>query len=144
MKILCLSIAKIPEVFFCLKESNAVAGSFLMAGPIRRNCPLMHQKQEYDMMGLKNVGTKLEFNDDHGDHPRPLPTIKELKNATDITERKGAASWDYDEEKVCWMWKKPAPHSRTQADSAYSGDGKRRCKIPSIQERLLKDLHVNS
>ncbi|CAL5395881.1 unnamed protein product [Camellia sinensis] len=148
---LCVScrkgIAKIPEVFFCLKESNAVAvramlycliNCFLMAGPIRRNCPLMHQKQEYDMMGLKNVGTKLEFNDDHGDHPRPLPTIKELKNATDITERKGAASWDYDEEKVCWMWKKPAPHSRTQADSAYSGDGKRRCKIPSIQERLLK------
>ncbi|THG19667.1 hypothetical protein TEA_024680 [Camellia sinensis var. sinensis] len=149
---LCVScrkgIAKIPEVFFCLKESNAVAvramlycliNCFLMAGPIRRNCPLMHQKQEYDMMGLKNVGTKLEFNDDHGDHPRPLPTIKELKNATDITERKGAASWDYDEEKVCWMWKKPAPHSRTQADSAYSGDGKRRCKIPSIQERLLKE-----
>ncbi|KAF5953371.1 hypothetical protein HYC85_006227 [Camellia sinensis] len=37
-----------------------------------------------------------DLSDDHGDHPRPLPTIKELKNATDITERKGAASWDYD------------------------------------------------
>jgi hypothetical protein len=31
-----------------------------------------------------------------GDLPRPLPKIKELQGATDITERKGSPSWDYD------------------------------------------------
>ncbi|KAI8021332.1 E3 ubiquitin-protein ligase ORTHRUS 2 [Camellia lanceoleosa] len=124
-------------------------------GPIRRNCPLMHEiGVRYDgiekcwhiagIRGFKvcryllfNVTTLLPHEqgfDDHGDHPRPLPTIKESKNATDITERKGA------EEKVCWMWKKPALHDKRQVDSAYSGDGKRRCKIPSIQERLLKEF----
>jgi len=35
------------------------------------------------------------LSDDHGDHPRPLPKIKELQGATDITERKGRPSWDY-------------------------------------------------
>ena len=38
----------------------------------------------------------LIFSDDHGDRPRPLPKIKELQGATDITERKGRPSWDYD------------------------------------------------
>ena len=36
------------------------------------------------------------FSDLHGDLPRPLPKIDELKGATDITERKGSPSWDYD------------------------------------------------
>lgn len=36
------------------------------------------------------------FSDDHGDWPRPLPDIKELKSATDITERKESPFWDYD------------------------------------------------
>lgn len=34
--------------------------------------------------------------DEHGDRPRALPPIKELKGATDMTERKGAPAWDYD------------------------------------------------
>lgn len=34
--------------------------------------------------------------DDCGDRPRPLPLIEELKDAIDLTERKGAPSWDYD------------------------------------------------
>ena len=34
--------------------------------------------------------------DDRGDRPRPLPKIVELQDATDITERKGRPSWDYD------------------------------------------------
>ena len=38
----------------------------------------------------------LIFSDEIGDRPRPFPVIKELKNATDITERKGDAAWDYD------------------------------------------------
>lgn len=38
----------------------------------------------------------LEFSDEHGDRPRPLPVIKELKNATDVTVRKETSAWDYD------------------------------------------------
>ncbi|XP_057507883.1 E3 ubiquitin-protein ligase ORTHRUS 2-like [Actinidia eriantha] len=83
--------------------------------------------------------------DDHGDHPRPLPTIPELKNATDITERKGVACWDYDEEKVSWLWKKSPPESRKQVDSGHV-DGKSTTKVRrhkpalSIQEKLLKEF----
>ena len=42
--------------------------------------------------------TQLVFNlsDEHGDRPRPLPAISELKKATDITERKEGPSWDFD------------------------------------------------
>jgi E3 ubiquitin-protein ligase UHRF1 len=38
----------------------------------------------------------MKCSDDHGDRPRPLPVIKEIKDAIDITERKGSPSWDYD------------------------------------------------
>lgn len=31
-----------------------------------------------------------------GDRPRELPKIKELKDAVDVTERKGDPSWDFD------------------------------------------------
>lgn len=34
--------------------------------------------------------------EEHGDRPRPLPAIKELKNATDITVRKETPAWDFD------------------------------------------------
>ncbi|XP_059633421.1 E3 ubiquitin-protein ligase ORTHRUS 2-like [Cornus florida] len=83
--------------------------------------------------------------DDHGDLPRPLPIIKELKNATDITERKGTPSWDYDEEKGCWMWKKSPPESRKRADNGNLEDGKRtkvrrQTQPMSITERLLKEF----
>lgn len=36
------------------------------------------------------------YSDTHGDRPRPLPAIEELKGAKDVTERKGAPAWDYD------------------------------------------------
>lgn len=36
------------------------------------------------------------YSDDHGDLPRPLPLIKELKHAIDISDRKETPSWDYD------------------------------------------------
>ncbi|MCL7051694.1 hypothetical protein MKW94_011369, partial [Papaver nudicaule] len=52
------------------------------------------------------------ISDEHGDRPRPLPVIKELKQATDITVRKAQPSWDYDEEEGCWKWKKSPPLSR--------------------------------
>ncbi|KAM5568364.1 E3 ubiquitin-protein ligase ORTHRUS 2-like [Rosa sericea] len=64
--------------------------------------------------------------DVHGDRPRPLPFIKELNKATDITERKGSPSWDYDEEKECWLWKKPPPLSKQPVeDSGDAEEGKK-------------------
>lgn len=39
---------------------------------------------------------ELNCSDEHGDRPRPLPIIQELKKATDITERKESPAWDYD------------------------------------------------
>ncbi|KAL8126970.1 E3 ubiquitin-protein ligase ORTHRUS 2-like isoform X1 [Apium graveolens] len=50
--------------------------------------------------------------DEHGDRPRPLPTVKELKGAIDIFERSESPSWDYAEEDNVWKWKKPPPASQ--------------------------------
>ncbi|KAL3500952.1 hypothetical protein ACH5RR_035401 [Cinchona calisaya] len=81
----------------------------------------------------------------HGDRPRPLPSIKELKDAIDITTRKGSPSWDYDEEKCCWIWKKAPPESRVQVDDECDEEGNntrkvRRQKKLSMKERLLKEF----
>ncbi|KAK1408734.1 hypothetical protein QVD17_40748 [Tagetes erecta] len=84
--------------------------------------------------------------DENGDRPRPLPTIKELKEASDVTERKGPPSWDYNEEKACWLWKVPPPESRKQADRRDVGDGtqtrivRRKTQMMSVSERLLKEF----
>lgn len=45
---------------------------------------------------VNNFLFDLHCSDEQGDHPRPLPVIKELKHATDITIRKQSPSWDYD------------------------------------------------
>nr|XP_043607778.1 E3 ubiquitin-protein ligase ORTHRUS 2-like [Erigeron canadensis] len=84
--------------------------------------------------------------DDNGDRPRPLPSISELKSATDVTERKGTPSWDYDEEKTCWLWKIPAPRSRKHTNNRDPDDGSgtrkasRRKAQMSVSERLLKEF----
>ncbi|KAM0002855.1 putative [histone H3]-lysine(4) N-trimethyltransferase chromatin regulator PHD family [Helianthus debilis subsp. tardiflorus] len=84
--------------------------------------------------------------DEIGDRPRPLPNIKELKEATDVTERKSPPSWDYDEEKGCWLWKIPPPDSRKRASTVDAGDGtqtktvRRKTHIMSVSERLLKEF----
>ncbi|KAL9349640.1 hypothetical protein Peur_056895 [Populus x canadensis] len=85
--------------------------------------------------------------DVQGDRPRPLPVIKELKNAIDITERKGSPSWDYEDDKSCWMWKKPPPASKKRvADSVGPEDGKviriikRQKTNISVREKLLKEF----
>ncbi|XWS68734.1 hypothetical protein CRYUN_Cryun04dG0117100 [Craigia yunnanensis] len=80
--------------------------------------------------------------DIHGDHPRPLPAIKELKNAIDLTERQGSPSWDYDEVKSCWIWKKPPPCSRKQVDGGNIVEGKKRraMKKLSAREKLLEEF----
>ncbi|KAH9705677.1 E3 ubiquitin-protein ligase ORTHRUS 2 [Citrus sinensis] len=74
--------------------------------------------------------------DDHGDHPRPLPEIPELKNALDITKRKERPSWDFDELDGCWKWIKPPPLSRVVAHTGKS-DGK---KSITVREKLLKEF----
>jgi hypothetical protein len=43
-----------------------------------------------------NYSLLTQFSDEHGDRPRPLPDIKELKNAIDVTFRKENPAWDYD------------------------------------------------
>ncbi|XP_074278300.1 E3 ubiquitin-protein ligase ORTHRUS 2-like [Silene latifolia] len=50
--------------------------------------------------------------DEHGDRPRPLPNVPELKQAIQLTERKESAHWDFDEVEGCWKWMKAAPLSQ--------------------------------
>ncbi|OMO57876.1 Zinc finger, RING-type [Corchorus capsularis] len=84
--------------------------------------------------------------DEHGDRPRPLPPIPELKKATDVTERKENPSWDFDEEEGCWKWKKPPPASRKQVNEVDPKDRKRSRKAMrqarnmSVKDRLLKEF----
>lgn len=49
-----------------------------------------------DALIVNNFLFDLHCSDEQGDHPRPLPVIKELKHATDITIRKQSPAWDYD------------------------------------------------
>ncbi|XP_047322039.1 E3 ubiquitin-protein ligase ORTHRUS 2-like isoform X1 [Impatiens glandulifera] len=82
--------------------------------------------------------------DEHGDRPRSLPAIEELKKATDVTERKESPSWDYDEEKSCWMWKKPPPESRQRVNDGgvyEKTNTKRRTQAMTVRERLLKEFN---
>ncbi|KAM0898020.1 hypothetical protein ACQ4PT_022190 [Festuca glaucescens] len=80
----------------------------------------------------------------HGDRPRPLPKIKELQGATDITDRKEPASWDYDEKKG-WTWVKPPPISKKPVQSGNPVSDKeirkfqRRSHV-SVAEMLLKEF----
>ncbi|KAF9619756.1 hypothetical protein IFM89_009098 [Coptis chinensis] len=84
--------------------------------------------------------------DEHGDHPRPLPVIKELKGATDLFERKESPSWDYDEEDNRWKWKKPPPSSKRPVNTVNPEDVKRARKAIknahnlSVREKLLKEF----
>ncbi|XP_020580805.1 E3 ubiquitin-protein ligase ORTHRUS 2-like [Phalaenopsis equestris] len=81
--------------------------------------------------------------DENGDRPRPLPDIKELKLATNITERKEASAWGYNE-KNGWGWKKPPPKSRKISVSgnidAKNSGRKRSIKSTSMRDRLLKEF----
>ncbi|URE16614.1 SRA [Musa troglodytarum] len=82
--------------------------------------------------------------DEQGDHPRPLPVIKELKHATDITIRKQSPAWDYDE-KHGWKWIKSPPMSRKHGPggSPYERGRRKSSRTPrstSVREKLLKEL----
>ncbi|CAK8539038.1 unnamed protein product [Lathyrus sativus] len=86
-----------------------------------------------------------------GDRPRKLPTIKEFKGAVDVTERKGDPSWDFDEEKGCWLWKKPPPPSKKPMNVVDPFDPTKikvvKPKAPKvsfkIKDRLLKEFGCN-
>ncbi|XP_074353184.1 E3 ubiquitin-protein ligase ORTHRUS 2-like isoform X2 [Apium graveolens] len=83
----------------------------------------------------------------YGDRPRSLPDIKELKTASEITERKESPSWGYNDEKERWVWLKPPPVSGKQASSqdteVIRKTGKARHKhASSIKDRLLKVQHL--
>ena len=49
---------------------------------------------------------------EHGDRPRPLPDVKELKSVTEVFECKGQKWWDYDPVKKEWGWTRPPPESQ--------------------------------
>ncbi|XP_050375965.1 E3 ubiquitin-protein ligase ORTHRUS 2-like [Argentina anserina] len=84
--------------------------------------------------------------DEHGDRPRPLPIIPELKKATSTIERKSSPSWDLEEKYGCWKWKKSPPISKKSAwtldpaDGKRSRKGKRKAKDITVRERLLREF----
>ncbi|KAK3141015.1 hypothetical protein QOZ80_5AG0408960 [Eleusine coracana subsp. coracana] len=82
--------------------------------------------------------------DDHGDSPRPLPKIKELQGATDVTERKGRPAWDYDE-KEGWKWMVPPPISKKPILTGDPETDKQVRKMAkrahmTVAEKLLKEF----
>ncbi|KAL2478962.1 E3 ubiquitin-protein ligase [Forsythia ovata] len=82
--------------------------------------------------------------DEHGDSPRPLPDIPELKKALDISERVESPSWEYDEEEACWKWKKPPPASEEKVINVNPEEREKARKVirkahnTSLKEKLLK------
>ncbi|XP_038989370.1 E3 ubiquitin-protein ligase ORTHRUS 2-like [Phoenix dactylifera] len=83
--------------------------------------------------------------DEHGDRPRPLPVIRELKNATDISERTESPAWDYVEE-FGWKWMKPPPISKKPVTAVNPEESKRvkrairHAQSISVREKLLKEF----
>ncbi|KAL1550520.1 E3 ubiquitin-protein ligase ORTHRUS 2 [Salvia divinorum] len=82
--------------------------------------------------------------DNQGDQPRPLPSIPELMQATDITERTKSPAWNFDEEKSLWTWMRPQPSSRKASCDGDNGKTKKirknRSGTGSVKERLLKEF----
>ncbi|ESQ46580.1 hypothetical protein EUTSA_v10000084mg [Eutrema salsugineum] len=84
--------------------------------------------------------------DEHGDRPRPLPNIPELKMATDVFERKESPSWNFDEAESRWTWMKPPPASR-KAVNVLDPEEKKRMRTAikaahsnTVREKLLKEF----
>ncbi|KAL0700930.1 hypothetical protein Bca4012_057052 [Brassica carinata] len=84
--------------------------------------------------------------DEHGDRPRPLPNIPELKMATELFERKESPSWNFDEGESCWKWMKPPPASLKAVnvlDPEERKSMKRAIKAAhsnTVREKLLKEF----
>ncbi|KAG5380372.1 hypothetical protein IGI04_028214 [Brassica rapa subsp. trilocularis] len=75
--------------------------------------------------------------DEHGDRPRPLPNIPELKMATELFERKESPSWNFDEGEGCWKWMKPPPASLKAVNVLDPEERK-------TMKRAIKAAHSNS
>ncbi|KAI3847611.1 hypothetical protein MKW92_039199 [Papaver armeniacum] len=78
--------------------------------------------------------------DEHGDRPRPLPVIKELNGATNLTERTDSPSWDYDDEESCWKWKKPPPSSKTPVQTGNPRKEGKGARNASLRDKVLKEF----
>ncbi|XP_057519006.1 E3 ubiquitin-protein ligase ORTHRUS 2-like [Amaranthus tricolor] len=76
--------------------------------------------------------------DEHGDRPRPLPDVPELKKALQLTERKESPHWDFDAEEGCWKWKKPLPPSKWSKEKG-TGTSTARSK-KSSKAKILKEF----
>ncbi|KAI7751623.1 hypothetical protein M8C21_014767 [Ambrosia artemisiifolia] len=74
----------------------------------------------------------------YGDSPRPLPTIDELKDVVDVIESKGPSSWDYDEEKGCWLWKVQATQEQINPYDVKDNT-KKRVAQPRMKRKLTSD-----
>eukprot|EP00249_Psilotum_nudum_P024227 c29126_g1_i1 orf=621-3185(-) len=77
--------------------------------------------------------------DEHGDKPRPLPVIGELKGAIDITGRKVDPAWDWKPEEGLWGWTRSPPPSR-KIEGRNGGQKQVARKSLSIGQRLLKEF----
>eukprot|EP01018_Ginkgo_biloba_P017439 Gb_06456 [translate_table: standard] len=79
--------------------------------------------------------------DEHGDRLRPLPVIDEIKDATDITMRKGKPAWDWKEDGV-WGWTRDPPLSRRldSEDGKERREGRKQVKFLTIKQKLLKEF----
>ncbi|KAL5657365.1 hypothetical protein ACJX0J_030528, partial [Zea mays] len=85
--------------------------------------------------------------DDHGDRPRPLPNIPELKDATDINERDERPSWGYDEKEGRWKWMYEPPTSRKPVRTGLrpktGKQARKRARsdeMPNDPEKLLNEF----
>ncbi|KAI4323095.1 hypothetical protein L6164_022730 [Bauhinia variegata] len=84
--------------------------------------------------------------DDHGDRPRPLPVISELKKVDKVYERKETPSWDFNEKDSRWKWKKSPPLSQKPVKSADPNDIERarrqfkKSQNLSVREKLLREF----
>ncbi|CAH8257128.1 unnamed protein product [Arabidopsis lyrata] len=78
--------------------------------------------------------------DEHGDRPRPLPNIPELKKATDLFVRMESPSWDFDEAEGRWKWMKSPPVSRKAVAALDPEERKIIRKAKNGNNRLLKEF----
>ncbi|KAK9748232.1 hypothetical protein RND81_02G044800 [Saponaria officinalis] len=79
--------------------------------------------------------------DEHGDRPRPLPNVPELKQAMQLTERKESAHWDFDEVEGCWKWIKPAPMSQKIRGGGGASRPKKSSKAKILKEFSCHQCH---
>ncbi|CAM6093487.1 unnamed protein product [Calypogeia fissa] len=78
--------------------------------------------------------------DEIGDRKRALPTIGELKEATDVYERKTEPAWEWKDESEKWGWVKNPPVSKKTGGGGGNGEKASRRKQLSTQQKLLKEF----